>query len=610
MHKEIARQQVQRLRDIRNMIVCDDREKMSIFSESLLCELRTCIASHSTDASKLGSEILMLLSRSPKDEIRAAIRNSGVVEQLKKRFEERPQHFLINALRVILEQDRCNTIENYNFFYTQIKNRNHSRCIRDEIYRYFYNTHAALGCIEAKSLYKSKIGLQLLARVVNADNMSAEHLRKLLKTFKKVDLETKIIIIESLEGLYQSYRSTGDERDIHVLKKILKLVHKIINIESESNRCLILLSKIAENNLDVQKYVLKTGLLEKICYLFSESADNNKILPSLFFCLYATSNESEESRKVICKSNILSQVFYFFNSKTISRSYDITFLAILYLFRSLTRSVQFLRSDLIDFPILDACINALESMRLQDTKMDIYTLMIKRAVNSYNIIDSLLAVISNLLLEYGNYKSFFYQKKALRVVIELVDDFPFSSLFLLKNFVYDSCWAIKEHLIQETEPKFFRNIFAKHADDPRVIEQCLNLVRNLFCETDLELIVLKYPDLLETLFCLFSRNIKKKNNGVLIQLIYVFVNMATDKKFRREIIKNINIEYLMKNVEGRTARIATVWLITNLTWKEYEDGVHNVKFLKEIGVVDWLESIQCGDPVLDEKIKTAIENIA
>lgn len=608
MHKEIARQQVQRLRDIRNRIVCDDREKASVFSESLLGELKACIVSHDTETSKLGSEVLMLLSRAPNDEIHAAIRNSGVVELLKMQFAECPRLFLINALRVILERDRCNTIESYNFFYAQSRNRNHPGCIRDEIYRYFYNTHATLGSINVKNLYKSKIGLLLLARAVNVDVLSVDHLRKLLKIFKKVDLETKIIIIESLEGLYQSYRIAKDERDVRVLKKILKLIQKIINIES--NRCLILLSKIAENNLDVQKYVLKTGLLEKICYLFSESVDNNKILPSLFFCLYAISNESEESRKVICKSNILSQVFYFFNTKTISRSYDITFLAILYLFRSLTRSVQFLRSDLIDFPILDACINALESMKLQDTKMDIYTLMIKRAVNSYNIIDSLLAVISNLLLEYGNYKSFFYQKKALRVVIELVDDFPFSSLFLLKNFVYDSCWAIKEHFLQETEPNFFKNIFTKHMDNPKVIEQCLNLVRNLFCETDLELIMLKYPDLLETLFCLFARNIKKKDDGVLIQLIYVFVNMATDKKFRREIIKNINIEYLMRSVEGRTARIATVWLITNLTWKEYEDGVHNVKFLKGIGVIDWLESIQCGDPVLDEKIKTAIENIA
>eukprot|EP00866_Antonospora_locustae_P001452 jgi/Antlo1/1452/2547 len=608
MHKEIARQQVQRLKDIRDRIVCDDREKVSIFSEELLRELRACIVSNNIETSKLGSEVIMLLSRSPKDEINAAIRSSGVVERLKMQFSERPHHFLINALRVILERDSHNTIENYNFFYAQARNRNHPRCIKDEIYRYFYNTHATFGSIDVKNLYKSKIGLLLLARAVNVNVLSVEHLRKLLKIFKKVDMETKIIIIESLEGLYQSYRIAKDERDVLVLTKILKLIQKIIN--TESNKCLILLSKIAENNLDVQKYVLKTGLLEKVCYLFSESADDDKILPSLFFCLYAISNESEESRKVICKSNILSQVFYFFNTKTISRSYDITFLAILYLFRSLTRSVQFLRSDLIDFPILDACINALESMKLQDTKMDIYTLMIKRTVNSYNIIDSLLAVISNLLLEYGNYKSFFYQKKALRVVIELVDDFPYSSLFLLKNFVYDSCWAIKEHFLQETEPNFFKNIFTKYKDNPKVIEQCLNLVRNLFCETDLELIILRYPDLLDALFCLFARNIKKKDDSVLIQLIYVFVNMATDKKFRREIIKNINIKYLMKNVEGRTARIATVWLITNLTWKEYEDGVHNVKFLKEIGVIDWLESIQCGDPVLDEKIKTAIENIA
>lgn len=608
MHKENVESVEQRLRNIRNRLVGDDQEKVKMFSRGFLEELKLNVNSQDLAISKLSSEILLLLSLSSKKEIRTAIRNSGVVEKLKLHFNRNPRFFVIKALRVILEIDNQNTIENYSFFYALLSRENLSREIKDEVYRYFYNTHSILDNVNVRNLYKSKVGLLLLTRIINTENVNVEHLRKLLKVFKKTDLETQVIIIESLENLYQSYHSSRDERALGLLKRILKLVTKIINVEN--SRCLVILAKLAEGNLEVQRQIMKTGILERICNLFYETGSNTQILSLLFFCLYAVSNESEENRKFICKSNILSQTFYSFNAKTISRTYDVTFLSILYLFRSLTRSVQFLRSDLIDFPILDACINALDSIRLRDSKDNLQTLMKKRYMNTHNAIDSLLAVISNLLLEYGNYKSFFYQKKALRIVVDMIESFPYGALFLLKNFIYDSCWAIKEHFLHETDQKFFQNIFLKHTKDPRIIEQCLNLIRNLFCETDLEVIMLKYPGLLGILFDQFKKNIKENDENVLIQLIYVFVNMATDKRFRVQIIKNINLEYLMKNVKGRTVRIATVWLITNLTWKEYEDGVYNVKLLKDIGVVDWLESIQCGDPVLDEKIKTAIENIA
>lgn len=598
----------QKLRETRNRLAGDDREKTIVFSPSFLKELDANIQCKNTMVAKLSCEILMLLSLSAKKEIRAAITNINIVEQLKTQFNKNHMFIFIKTLRIILEGDSHNTIESYNFFYALLKKEGLPRNARDEVYRYFYNTHSTVENFDVKGLFKSKMGLLLLTRIINIQNINAEYMRKLLKVFKKVDLETKITIIESLEKLYHTFYRMKDEGLPSLLKQILKLIAKIINLEDK--RSLIILSRIAEGNLEVQRQVLKVGLLDRICNLFLETKDNERSAPSIFFCLYAISNESEENRKNICKSRILPYIFYCFNSKTISRSYDTTFLAVLYLFRSLTRSVQFLRSGLIDFPILDSCINALESIRLKDARVDIYKLVLTRANNTYNTIDSILAVVSNLLLEYGNYKTFFYQKRALRVVIEMIDTFPYSTLFLFKNFVYDSSLAIKEHFLQETSSCFFKAIFTKHSGDPKVVEQCLNLIRNLCCEMDLELITTRYPDLMECLFEQFRRNIEKTQENVLIQLIYVFVNMATDKRLRHEIIKNLNIGSLMRCVEGRTTRIATVWLITNLTWKEYEDGIQNIKFLKDIGVVDWLESIQCGDPVLDEKIKTAIENIA
>lgn len=554
----------------------------------------TLLSNLKTDLRKISLDILVLLCFSQRKEVEE--KKSKIITSIVECLSDKKEYlYVLRALRIFLGEEES---EHSKIFLEILKEEHEEKLVKEEAFLFFYKNKSQVQLTEITPFLKSKSGLLVLT--TKAVSTTESDVNLLVKKFRRVNLETKVVVLEGIKRIIES------TNDISFFEKFARLFVKLI--VRERKKSLLLLAKLAENNLEIQNKAHSLGLLSKLCDLVIEEHKNGKENASLYFCLYTLTGVSEENRKFLCKNPALPLIFHSLNTKTISRVFDCNFLALVYLFRSLTRSIHFIRSDLLDYPILDACVSALHSVKDIHKKRDVYDLIKEDTLSNYNLTEQVILLLSNLVLECGNFKSFFYQKKALRKTIHLVNFFPESTLFLLKNFIYDSCFAIKEYFLSETDESFFDKIIEKHFNNPKVVEQLLNLIRNLFCETELEIILKKYPSLIQTLFNQ-ENFIYSLNDKVIEQYIYIHVNMSINKDCRGKIIERIDLNKLSKITKTRDLKVALAWLITNLTWKDYDDYSYNVEILHGKNVMDWLNSLDGNDPLLNEKVRSAYENL-
>ncbi|KCZ81177.1 hypothetical protein H312_01387 [Anncaliia algerae PRA339] len=587
--KRMRKNDLQFYKYIRSNMVGNIANKKTLYNEELVNALLLNLQS---DLRKVSLDILMLLWFSEEEMIKNYIRECNTAAKVYECLSDKLSYlYVLRALRVLVEKEDINKC--IPVYLEIVKNQSEEKLVKEEAFLFFYKNRPIISSLSINSFIRSKTGLRVLTQSIVTCEQRSVNL--LVKQFKRVNLESKLLILEGIKKIIEESKNyLFFDKFVHLLVKILPY---------ERNISLMLLAKLSDNNLEIQNKINSLNLLSKLCQMVNDEEN-----ASLYYCLYCITGISEENRKYICRSTVLPMVFHSFNTKTVSKLFDINFLTLIYLFRSLTRSVHFIKSDLLDYPILDACISALMSIDEIQEKKDVYELIENNSISTYNLTEQILNLISNITLEYGNYKSFFCQKKALKKTLSFLNIFPVNVLFLVKNLIYDSCLSTKEYFLMETDELFFNKVFEDHFRNPDVVEQTLNLIRNLFCESESEIILRRYPSLINLLFN-YEEYIFSLKESVVEQYIYIFVNMAINKECRSMIVKNINFKILSKVANTRDLKVAVAWLISNLTWKDHEDYETNVEILLDKGVREWLDQCEGEDSLLNEKIRNAYENL-
>ncbi|KAF7684441.1 Armadillo repeat-containing protein 8 [Astathelohania contejeani] len=476
-----------------------------------------------------------------------------------------------------------------------------------------------------------------------------------------------------IESLYLSKSLIWTEKPIiknfaskdAILEKIIMLIGDLI--EREHNKTLLYLGKLCVNDMQVQKLCGDTNILSSVCEIvnyelllsmesepetlsfyenllskpFNEPTKST--LVNALYALYALSTIWEENRKKIGGNKVIDSIFKALKNKISNRKIDYSVTLMMCIVKCMTRSIKFIRTTIYKTPIIDYCIQILQIIKEHKKekrnfftgKLRIHAMSDLKRMHNTNMINDIYfhgkvefnyllleretyCVLSNILLEFVDYKAQFIQKGGLQLIfshdIDPCNDY--SVLFLLKNFVYDSSKNTKRYFIENTPHSYLISFFSKNSK-PRVLEQYFNLLRNLFCgcEKEVKDITECYTDLMNETINYFNNLLtkneilKKEDIRVLIQITYLFVNViAGNSSWKKKIISNPNLKSLLK-IKNWELEVAVIWLTINLSWGNDQEQINRIKSLREYGFGEWLRGLETKDPILVDKVNTALVNL-
>ncbi|KAM0687204.1 hypothetical protein COBT_001559 [Conglomerata obtusa] len=379
------------------------------------------------------------------------------------------------------------------------------------------------------------------------------------KLNKNMDNNYKISIIK----LYIKWISLNEtKKEKHELFAFQKISELLFVSKCES---LILLGKILNNNINLQRYSNKIGTLKKVIEIFEEMFWKNENLMPAIFCLASLVDKCEDNRKTICAKGIFSRIFEHYKIKIKQKIFDTEFVMCLLFFRGITRSIKFIRADLVEYPIVELCLLTLKQIKTNKNSFD-YTIM--QIVENYSfdanneqscfsysfvVIKQTLAILSNLVLEYGNYKEKFMNKQGLKIVkaIGKKKNLEYDQLFILKNFIYESNWSVKEEFINLFTRNKRQN---KKINVERIIklESCNNKIMNRIHN--------------------FNNNsgfLNEKN----VRIIEEIDNKKNDKKNKKDNVyaKSVNKDLIDHNKNNVTIKGKNIKIIHKNTCKKQND---------------------------------------
>ncbi|KAF9995405.1 Armadillo repeat-containing protein 8 [Entomortierella chlamydospora] len=187
-------------------------------------------------------------------------------------------------------------------------------------------------------------------------------------------------------------------------------------------------------------------------------------------------------------------------------------------------------------------------------------------------------------------------------------------VWAIKNLVFEADSDVKEAVMRQ----FGYHNLARLLNDRElsIQEQALNLVRNLACkkEQDIDKVFngLGHGQLLS----IIEDKLTWDDPSLLEHALYVLVNIATGSEHHKQSIMKRPL--ILKSViglmshESAAIRVATVWVIINLTWPDEKmaSGAHDRTMqLRNMGVEDRLLSLN-SDLDLDvrDRVKTALHH--
>lgn len=277
----------------------------------------------------------------------------------------------------------------------------------------------------------------------------------------------------------------------------------------------------------------------------------------------------------------------------------------LLLIRNLSRSVYLLRSEFLNYPIMEFFLNYLtKDIQIEnfysDERIDYSVIYKIYNINPDKLTKKLiLNILTNLVLEYGNYRGIFVAYNGFEIVDKYKEEFPLEILALYKNFLYDSDIVHKKkfHRYKDDWYKYFFDI-----PDTKIHAMLFNLIRNLSCDR------LFISDYIQSKVFQFLKN--SETSSVLVHILYTLGNLsANDIHFRDRLLKDGNVILRLKSLFSKTdLHLPLLWIIINLTWID-EGYEERVKILNEANIRENILKIETNDSEIIDKINTALENL-
>lgn len=154
------------------------------------------------------------------------------------------------------------------------------------------------------------------------------------------------------------------------------------------------------------------------------------------------------------------------------------------------------------------------------------------------------------------------------------------------------------------------------------LKQYFNFLRNVLSEDvdEVNEIFRNYPALPKSIFTAFKKfyNYFQCPNTVyctviidtFTQLVFVMANMAIIPEYKVSILDASIIEGVKycTLIDHSGLRVALVWLLLNLSWKEDPDYLNCIAMLNIYDFKGWLQHLKSKYHFLEDKVETALKN--
>lgn len=351
------------------------------------------------------------------------------------------------------------------------------------------------------------------------------------------------------------------------------------------------------------KYLGKFHLKNKI-----PLSDKNLLNNNLYFD-YCFTIEDEENRRLIDFDKIFCQ-------------YDENVVDKILLIYNLSKSVYLMRTMFINYPVIEYLIivlnafctkteNFVEKNRFMNENYDtkkansklsfnkrineniicidkniiLQTLSDFRFYENINIESTILKTLSNLVLDYGNFKKKLIHLNGLSKVNKFMKLCPLDVLTFYKNFFYTQTHI---RLDDSFFSYYFDHFFSSYSLIFKLIRNISNNKISISCFLKEKIIeyFLKVEDL---------------------DLIYCVSNLLSyDDKFKDDILRHEIFAKLIQLFKNKELYQPLVWFVINLSWKD-ECSKKRVEFINKYRIKEILIDIKEGG--LIDKVETAIDQL-
>ncbi|KAH9412352.1 hypothetical protein HK407_01g02470 [Ordospora pajunii] len=617
-------QQLLLLKNIRDRIVCNEKEKTLLFETGFI---ETLSFSNVSELECLYLDILSLLATSRNTEIKQDVR--GCIDRVFCFLSSsgppltKLHASMFRSFRVMLSETGADLLHDcyFDFFLSVIENTGdalYSSIIRNEVIELFCRV-VDVDCRITRRLGTEKTiralcspeinSTKLLSKLISESTWQYVKIEHLLGRINELGSRCKL---DGISCCVKIYNFSG-KRDNEILER---LVYELNALSFDRKEVLVLIGHVSYANMHAQMLFKNNEVVSRLVSRACHSKPS-EISTEIFFCIYCLTSVLEESRKIIAKSKLVPAVFVLLKQKIEGKTFDSAFAMAVLLLKNVTRSVTLLRSDFLDCPIVETLINILEHS-LPETIDGVSAIMPENEVCIGIVEQSVLKILANLVMEYGDYKSKFVALGGVEIVLRYVERFPCVVLHLFKNFLYNATTATKETFIKKTHRLFFGIFFEiyEQKKDLMVLGNCFNVIRNLLCDDSLDYIVHGFEGIISQIFVYLEKfgsigMIEEGSNDewVMLQIMYCIVNLSTGSdKFKKVVLNSKHLDGMKRICTTRNLCIAFVWIIINLSWRE--DGFENrVEALRENGIKEWILGLDVKDSVFADKIGTALENL-
>lgn len=485
---------------------------------------------------------------------------------------------------------------NFEFFYQMLLNLER---IDNSMFSSYRTSNVHVYCIKIMiCLLNESTSVDFGRLMAVAEYFTAHMNVELLKLYSKWYFTQKIPKRKSEQLVcYQDVRnrnyncltvlSNSDKRTIteHEIQ-LLTLVRKCIAIEKKY--AFHVLTQLSIGNPDVQNYVSRCKLLKMVSF---------DLKPHSLFCAYELSTFSTRNRELFQK-NLSKSVVKLILHKIEHFIFDNELLGAFKLFKLFSQKIKFLQTETQNCPILEVCLLSLE-----------------RDHKSEDINREVLCILSNILLNYNNYRKIFIDNDGFKIVKKKLFMYDGEVLSLCRNFLYSSTFQEKEAFVREIPAEYVNAMFKRQNLDN--LNKAFNILRNLFCCNENELVkLLKYFEIQDfpskMVYILMQYYDFFVNGGSLyketiLNIIYTLVNLCILPNKEKYCILDLDFGEAI-GMNDRDINLALIWLFINITWNVTEEEM--AKKVRERNVVMWMDMIEGTDEVLCEKKGTLLDNLA
>ncbi|GJQ10424.1 hypothetical protein GpartN1_g2215.t1 [Galdieria partita] len=402
----------------------------------------------------------------------------------------------------------------------------------------------------------------------------------LVEVMKGVDMTLKVIACRLYTNLMNFSLLQEDQASKDTAVIIMPLLNRMLsnrdrNIQLEGCKMLTQVVAIAEI---YQQQAFDCNLVHCLIELgHNINISDVEAACILLQAVAAVCSLVEECRRLVIESRLFSLVV-----NSLDTSYPELRIAGLSALRSLSRSVRNLRASLAEAVLMEPLLRSLSD---ENKQVQIQA----------------LSTVCNLVLYFSPLKNSFLESNGLTTLLNLCHSndksLKYYAVWALKNLLFLSGSKMKKRIIDEIGMDYIFCLIEK-GEDYSFQEQGINLLRNLTCTFSIECERENILDFIDEhcyrLVLCIQDSLQSPCMEVVLQALYVVCNFVVGSERHKQAICNSKIPKLLLNFLTNPSyliRIATIWCIINLIWKETNDinDVSNLADYRRARIASFME---------------------